>query len=753
MLRHVLLCGTSMAMAAAALPAFAQSASGSTSVEELVVTAQRREENLQNVPVAVTALTGQQLERNDVRDISRVEMLTPGFTFGRSGSDARPSIRGVRTENVAVSGDPTIGFYVDGIYQTRAAQALQPFVDVARVEVERGPQGTLYGRNTFGGSISVVTNTPKPTYEAGVSGIVGDFNRYEGEGYVNVPLSDKVQVRVAGLREKMDGWVKAPYSGEDIYSRDTSYVRLAARIAPTDRLEAILRYSYWQEGGTGAAAFGYRVGGIFVNPTTGANDLHGVPLAVNPKALDGIPDVAGVDKGFPIEGGPLTFTGDVRLKQKLRQHAFNAQVNYDFGAVQFHSITSYENFRVFRNGDNDFSPRHLNVDSQDDRLHTWTQEFQLASKAGAPLDWIVGYYYLREVVPVSVFASFLESNMNGTSTQAVPTTTSNAVYGQASYFLVPDKLRVTAGVRYTSDKKDIARDIATFAGSDESPTFTDTGQRLHFKFRRTTWRGDVDYFVTPANMLYASVSSGFRSGGFNSGAFLNPAIPGAFGPETVTAYEAGSKNRFLDGKLQLNLSVYRNEFRNLQVQNQFLVPASSGGFTTSSAILNAASAHSQGLEFELEAIPVEHLDLALTGTIMEAKYDSYANVPAPALYSGTFNLSGNRVPYAPQHKFTATASYDLLLGEHGTLRPAATVLWSGDYYLTDFNTSLDHQPSFTKVDLRLTWLSPEERYRVEAFVDNAGNKVVLNRATFGSAGLNESYDAPRMWGVRVAAKF
>ena len=741
---------------------------------EIVVTAQRRSENLQKVPLSVTALDANTLAKNDVRDIARVEVLTPGFSFGRSGSDARPAIRGVRTENVAASGDPSIGFYVDNIYQSRAAQANVPFVDVERVEVQRGPQGTLYGRNTFGGNITVASAAPVNRLTAGINLLYGSYDRKRADGYVNVPLADWVQVRVAGLREKMDGYVKGIDDAHDIYNRNTSYARGSLRIAPPGSgFEAILRYSYWRETGTGGGAFGYRVGGIFVNPTTGAYDLGGVPLQINPKALDGIPDVAGVDKGFPIVGGKLFYPGDVILKQDLYQHQASANVSYDFGPATLRSITGYTDFSVFRNADNDFSPRVTSFDAQDDHLHTFSQELQLASSGNSRFSWIAGGYFLRDNIFKGDFYSLLESQPNSPPAGAVinahPLVKSYAGFGQASYWLVPETLRLTGGVRYTRETKDVSRAQATVVNgriTAEAPNINPTtGQPypdIDLRFHRATWRANAEYYPAPQNLLYATVSTGFRSGGFNSGNFTNPAIPGTFGPEKITAYEIGSKNRFFDNLLQVNIAAYWNEFRDLQVQNQFLIQAASGGVTTSSAILNAARGRARGVELEVEAAPGGGLTIAGSATVMGAVYQDYAGVPAPALYTtppvtasnptGGYNLSGNRIPYQPRVKLTGQISYAVDLGRAGKITPQATVLYSGSYYLTDFNTVLDHQAPFAKLDLRIGWSSANDRFSAEVFVDNVTNKVTLNRATFGSGGLNQNYDAPRMAGVRVGAK-
>lgn len=752
--RHLF--GTSLVVLALASSSMARAQESEekdeSAIADIVVTAQRRAENVQNVPLSVTAITSDALAKNDVRDLARVEVLTPGFSFGKSGSDARPAIRGVRTENVAVSGDPTIGFFMDNVYRSRASMANEPFIDIARVEVQRGPQGTLYGRNTFGGNIAVTSNAPSQDLSAGVNLLYGSYNRKRADGFVNVPFGEKVSFRIAGLREKMDGYIKGANSSLDIADRDTTYVRAGLKLEPAPGLEAQIRYTVWREKGTGIAAFGYRVGGVFVN-AAGQFDINGTPARVlYDLPRTGFPGLTGT----PINPNPHFYPGDTKLVQDLTQHSVSLNLSMDVGPFVVRSITGYVDYHVFRNADNDFSQRAGNVDAQDDKLNVWSQEIQLASSRKGPLEWILGYFYFRENIKYSVFSSCPTAARNTVGcafAAGFPTTESNAVFGQASYWIVPDKFKVTGGIRYTSDHKVIRRNSATTDVNQRIATVTPTGQVIDLKFRKTTWRVGAEYHISPENMLYASTSTGFRSGGFNGGNFTDPRLPAGFGPESVTAYEVGSKNRFLDNHLQLNLSLYRNEFRDLQVQNQFVVTNPAGGTTTTSVILNAAKAHSQGIEIELQAVPVNKLNIGMSATLMEAKYDNYANTPAPANYSGFLDYSGHRVPYSPKYKLTGVASYDIDLGSAGKITPQATLLWSGGYYNTDTNTVLDYQAAYAKLDLRIGWTSANDRFSFEGFVNNVTNRITLNRSTFGSRGLNQSYDAPRMFGIRAGAKF
>jgi iron complex outermembrane recepter protein len=804
-------------------------------------------------------------------DISRLEGQVPGFTFGRSGSDARPAIRGVRTENVGVNGDTTIGFFIDGIYQSRASQATTGFVDIERVEVQRGPQGTLYGRNTFGGNI--VISTAKPSLEGFAGGIdlsVGQNGRFRSDAYFNAPLSDTVAVRIAGSYEKSNGYVKNVNPlGNNLFDDNNVYMRGSMLLQPNDAFSALIKFDYSERSGAGGSAFGYKLAGTYFDvasrqqlynatPVFGLNTRGGNRDRVN-DALPGSA-VATSDLGVPIfaPGDPYTIDTEQKTLLDLENKALTANLAYDFGPVTLKSITGYTNFGAIRTSDTDFSGNQVGVDFQDTRAKTFSQELQLiSSDKDSPLTYVLGAYYFKDKL-TGIFINQqypriisnvtpnlnLAANGGGFYDQQRGETESYAAYAQAGY-AITEQLKFTAGVRYTRDKKDFAfanaNAILPTAGTPPTPQGTaitlDTGPipdsafgvqgaatnctyttfpqaRPGFqclaanttvltgakydtaKFSKVTWRAGLDYQLTDDNLVYASVSTGFRSGGFNSGqgpAALQP----TFKPETVMAFEVGSKNRFADNTIQINLAAFYNKYSGLQEQRQ--VPV---GATTLSIIENSGKARSYGAEAELIWQPVNALQVGATFAYLNAKYTEYSNVPAPfgtsitvadataltptlvngvqiaaagqrrifapgyncGLVPGTggagqpgvafgCDLKGNSIPYSPEFTGSVYASYDLDLGSAGTLTPYASINFSSSFFGQPFNSILEKQGAFSKIDLRLTW-AYNDNVSLQGFVTNLLDKSTATRFVWGGGGaLQASYAPPRLWGARASYKF
>ena len=878
-------------------------------VPEIVVTAQRVSERLQDVPLAITAVSGATLAEKNITDVTRLQDIAPGLSVGRSGSDARPNIRGINTEAIGANSDPRIAFYVDDVYQSRTSQALAGFVDLERVEVQRGPQGTLYGRNSFGGNIALYSAVPKDTFSAGISALYGRFNRLRVEGFVNAPVTPGISVRIAAMGERADGYVKNTSTGSDLGDEKQYFVRGSIRIAPEDSdLEIILRGSYWDQGGNGISAFGYKSLGTPYDPalvrapggtlTVGGRTLtfpagfsggsaFGVNSFINSRFRDNIVDVTangvGVDLGLPIERDPYKVNFDTVTVRDTTQKQFSGSLSYDFGPVEFRSITGYADFFAVRSSDNDFSRFPVAIDFNKTDVKTFSQELQLLSTdKTSPFQWIVGGYYYNDKIREIFFSdnnlSFFTTGTGplypGTigglpAIGVLPTgsisatrddayspvqlkTRSYAAFAQASYNLT-EALRVTGGIRRTSDRKRYAAGVTNnvltpkptgvtnFAfdlyqptnftcgstttaqgttsvaqGATTPATFIQCGDA---KFKFTTYRGAIDYKIAEDNLLYASVSTGRRSGGFNN-VLIDAANPSlgviAFQPEKVMAFEVGSKNRFFDNTLQLNIAGFYNKFSGLQVQRQVPAP---NGLTTLSIIENSGKGRSYGLETEAIYKPTSELTLGLSVVYLNSKYTQYETGTAAnnlgallgcpaatnpmvstsagrnyACEAGGFSPNGfpflnglsdpgrfrqittlpngnpvfnyiiagkgstgqkysSNIPLSPKWTVTGSAAYDIEIGG-GTVTPSAQIYYNDGFDNLDLNLPIAKTKSYTKTDIRLTFVSSDDRITLQAYVENLEDHAVLNRTAIGAnRSINASYAMPRTYGIKAGYKF
>jgi iron complex outermembrane recepter protein len=839
----------------------AEAEANGAGIDEIIVTAQRREENLQNVPISVSAFSAEQIAKKGLTDVSRLEGIVPGFTFGRSGVDARPAIRGVRTESVDVNADTTIGFFIDGIYQSRASQGTLGFVDLERVEVQRGPQGTLYGRNTFGGNVSVVTAQPSnDEYKGGIDATVGSNAQIRVTGFVNAPLSETVALRLAGGYEKSNGYVKnINPAGGNLFDDNNRYVRAAIKFKPDSNLTATLKFDFASRRGNGGSAFGYKLVGSYFYVPTNAQLFNATPVILNTRGgnRDGIIDAPlTIDAGIPLyaAGNPYQINNDYRGSLDLKNYSGTANIAYDFGGATLKSITGYSDFKTTRTQDTDFSSSQIGADYQFTSAKTLSQELQLVSNGKGPLEYVLGAYYFRDKLNGTfINEQFVQVVPGDTRPAAVrqgagfyqefrAKTRSLAGYAQASY-AITEKLKLTAGIRYTQDKKDfqfanasevlplvggapVTTAITLATGNIPAASFGARGAPTNctytsiplpqpgFRclpadttrfvgatfntatFKKTTWRVALDYKVSDDSLLYASASTGFSSGGFNGSQNAAALGRSTFAPQTVTAFEIGSKNRFADNRIQFNLAAFYNRYSSLQEQRQIPV-----GNTTLSIIENSGKARSYGAEVEAIWKPVEALTFNATFAYLNAKYTKYDQVAAPfgtsilipdatataativngallapagqrRIYAVGYNcspipgtgslttaptigcdLKGNRIAHSPEYAGSMSVQYDIDLGSAGKLSPYAQLNYSGAFFGQAINSILDRQKAFTKLDLRLTW-DYDDRFSLQGFVTNVTNKATATRFVYGGGGnLQASYAPPRLWGIRASAKF
>ncbi len=515
------------ALTAVATPAFAQGTAAPEAetggVPDIVVTAQRREESLLKVPLSIVAIGRESLDNQNVTQASRLEQVAPGLSIGRSGADPRPAIRGVVTEAIQGNQDPRIGVYIDEIYQSRTTQLSVPFIDLERVEVQKGPQGTLYGRNSFGGNIALATAKPNDDrVEGGVDMIVGSYRRVLADAFVNLPIAEGFAVRFAAAAERRDGYIRSlanpGFADQD--DANYQYVRGAVRWTPPSmdgRLDVILRASYWNDDSKGANTFNAKAIGQFIDtrlitaPGGTLNVGNGTftfPQGFNGRSFsgqfvpysafrDGVVDINGADIGILIPGNYLS-NNDEPSFQRIKSQQYSATINYDLtDSVRLRSITGLIDFDAVRGGDNDGTRASFGVGYFITKSKSFSQELQIQSIGDGPFNYTLGGFYFNDRVPdaflgartrnfstASALAAGLPGLVFGSDYTTLPSigsainpnasdnfnplsfqkTTSYALYGQASYTF--DKLTVTGGIRYTIDKKDLrsARQNA-FAGA------------------------------------------------------------------------------------------------------------------------------------------------------------------------------------------------------------------------------------------------------------------------------------------------
>lgn len=516
-LRGAMLAAVSVSALSLASPVYAQDSAASavddqSGIPEIVVTAQRREESLQKVPLSIVAIGRESLDNQNVTQASRLEQIAPGLSIGRSGADPRPAIRGVITETIQGNTDPRIGFYIDEIYQSRTSQLSVPFIDLERVEVQKGPQGTLYGRNSFGGNIALATAKPNDArVEGGVDMLVGNYRRMLGSAFINLPIASGLAVRFAAAVERRDGFIRSLANPGFADQDDTNYqyIRGAIRWTPPSldgRLDVILRASYWNDDSKGANTFNAKAIGQFIDTRlitppggtlTVGNGTFTFPQGFNGRSFsgqfvpysafrDGVIDINGTDIGILIPGKYLS-NNDEPSFQRIKAQQYSAAINFDVtDSIRLRSITGLIDFDAVRGGDNDGTRASFGVGHFITKSKSFSQELQIQSTGDGPFQYTLGAFYFNDRVPdaflgartrnfstASSLAAGLPGLVFGSDYTTLPSigsainpnasdnfnpltfqkTKSNALYGQASYNF--GKLTVTGGLRYTIDKKDL----------------------------------------------------------------------------------------------------------------------------------------------------------------------------------------------------------------------------------------------------------------------------------------------------------
>lgn len=761
---------------AAPILATAADADEPSPLTEIIVTAQKREQSVQDVPLSVSAVGAEQLADQGVFDLSRLDALVPGMKFGQSGDDARPAIRGTRTQQVIGNADPVVAYYVDGIYRSRPGQALSTFVDVERIEVLRGPQGTLFGRNSFGGAVNVISNSPDPSgLHAGAQLTAMNYQGLRAEGFVNLPLNDSSAIRIAGYSAKQNGWVENTANPQNsLHDLDDQFIRAQFLFKPTDDMSFKLRGEFWHGGGNGPGDFGYYVPGVPVDPGTGkTNGVSGVVrpyLSADPSGFfQG--GIAGLYQPTPADQDARHIALNFPSERRVNQSTVSGEFAVGLGFADLKAIVSGTHYQEYRQDDGDFSAQPLWYNFNRVTAKTYTEELQLISKPG-PLTWVVGAYLLQDkptdyyvfgtdgTAPPQGSVSYAPQLFAPAFGVANPYAVDPNLYIQGPYRLdtkatagyadltwsLLDSLRLIGGARYTHDSKTADYDNPDYVIDDTPPTHAAK------TFSKTTWRGGLQYDLAPKSMLYAMASTGFQSGGFNGNPSLTP-----FDQTTVKAYEIGSKNVLLENRLRANLALYWNDYTNLLSQQLITV-----GNAIQSLARNAGQVKARGAELELDWYPLDGTYLGLRSSFNHSRFGNFVannsfTEGGTALGGGAsvFQLNGYQVPLNPNETVTLIGSQDVVMGTAGILTPALTIFQSSSYRTTDQPYFFANQGAYATLDLSLRWRPEADSHlSAELFCENCTDKLILLRSTPNSGSvIYQDFAAPRMFGGRISYRF
>lgn len=701
-LHPILLTGVAIAaMAAGAVPAMAQDAAASVADtaddsggNEIIVTAQKRAQNLQDVPISMEVVGGEKLADFAAVDFKAVQNYVPNVFVQQTNGNDTIYIRGFGSPPQNFSFDQAVSVYMDGIYAGKMRQALNPFFDVARVEVMRGPQGALYGKNTPAGAVSVVSAGPTPTFEGGATATYNfDLQGYDLTGYVSGPVTDTLSMRVAARLQNQEGYIQNLGTGRDDPRNKLALVRVSALWEPTDSfdLTAKLEMSNAQ-----------RIGGL------------GVSSPVNTEQQ---PKLTRYTEEYPLgREGYLnrSVLGSVVANLKVGTHTLTSITGYSWfnGSVTNYFDQETPTGTVVENSVANKYPENF---------RQFSQELRLLSPTGGVLEYVVGAYYDTAKYNVNPFLYYNVEAFNIVSlnqTYFHQNSRTLSAFGQAT--LRPlDGLRLIGSLRYTNTHKD-----ATFSGKLLG------GQifRALTSAQGSISEGLVDpsitaqYDVSRNLMVYAVYGRGSKSGGFVSNTLGTTDATFVYKPERSRNWEAGIKSTLWDGRATLNLSVYDTKFTNLQTSGY-------DPDTSSYITKNAASATAKGIEGSVRIAPSRYFDITASAAYQDIKYDSYPNAPCLAGMTGaTCDLSGYRLPYTS--KFTGNVSVHGR-ADIGDYKLDGTAVLGGRsaFFDSDDQSPLyGHQNGYAKLDLRIQFAPQDERWHIALIGKNLTDKLTTGSA-------------------------
>jgi iron complex outermembrane recepter protein len=684
-------------------------------LKEVVITARKTTEDLQKAPIAVTTVSAEDIAREGIKDATDLQWKLPAIEFQVAQSVPDVFIRGVGTYDLQAGVDSAVAFSIDGIYLAHPSAYPPVLVDIAQVEEVRGPQGTLYGRNSNGGALAFDSNKPVLNrWDAEASLGAGNYGHVGSDFMLNVPLGDTVSTRFAfGTDKHNPYWSNGAINGNNFTGRWRTLFQPNENfdlIATLDK-SRIMTNESWTPDNCAPNSNAPQCAGVPFRPWTGIGPHNPADFTYT------------TTWGAYLEANLRLSWATITSLTGYRDSDWHSHLTWTAGTAPY----GY-------NPDGSLAPGEYNSGfTQGENARNTTQEIRIASPAGSTssLSWIMGLYYSHETAPYA--ESFITNNAFGFTSTPLLKDDSKAIFGQLTYSII-NGLRLTGGLRFTDENKS-----AVGEQSGNAINLTDV-------LRRVTWKAGVDYDLTPSSLLYGSVSTGFKSGGVSE---IPAFVPGAnqiYGPETITAYQIGNKNRFADNRIQVNYELFYYDYKGFQTlqgvfdENLYLETA------------NSQKATMYGGELELQVALSAQDRLTLTPTGLHAVFDKFEVGSGP----GSINYDGHHIEAAPPWTIGGSYQHEFLLPASDKLVFKINTDVVGGHYMDNGNAPGSFQPTYTRSTAALTYETGDGHWSVSAYVRNLENNAAMS-FYIGNVSLAENvnfYDTvgvtpPRTYGLTV----
>jgi iron complex outermembrane receptor protein len=738
-------------------------------LQEIVVTAEKRSTSLQNVPIAVTALSSEALSQAKVDTTSQLAQVTPNLTVaGIYENVLKLTLRGVGSNDFTQNMNPAVATYIDEVYMGLATGQAQQFFDLERVEVLRGPQGTLYGKNATGGAISYFSKQPSTRdFEGGITATYGNYDRVEAEGFVNVPLSEQAAIRFSGQFKDRDGIYRNTFLGIRQRFAESKAGRLQLLLKPNDALTA--NFKVFASEFDGDLPHRSMIGLL----TPGAVPGTFRPLTTAELAAG----INGVNiHGTPGRISPYEGENDLYTFDNSTNTGASAHIAYDTGGPTITSITAYErNKRTVRDDPDATAIRQVDNTYSNDSQYI-SQELRLSGDIGR-IDYVIGGHFYREKIEADLNLILFPCTLDPTPCPIITVPgamalgypggthfggppprgglpigfTINTHYKQINRslaafadvkFHLNDALTLTGGLRYTTERRKI--DATSPNPLLANPSLNHPAFPGYASFQGSeTWddlsgRAVIDYKFGNS-LAYASYSRGFRAGNWNGLGFTLPVISSPVDPETLTSYEVGLKSEFFNRRARLNLTGFYYDYEDMQ-QSVFV--------GTLSLLQNASKARIKGIEIETMALVTPELTLHMSGGYTDAKYKEF-------LDSRLGNLAGNTPPYTPEWNATGGFTFEQPINDAVTFEASMDARYQSKIYFHVANFEHLAQDGYTLVNGRVG-LDFDNKYSVALWARNLFDKTFRTdgQATGAPFGMHTLiFGEPRMYGITASAKF